>query len=96
MIEEVLKITEDLALPPLPSEAAFRINEEVMPALLEARTYIETGFTDAPEVLLAVDKASYAAKSISDTYPAMAYLLSKIRSFQEEVIRAAHRSHKHD
>ena len=63
---------------------ARKIGDELVPALLEARTYIEVGQVSAPEIKLALSRAALVASGLADTDPNFAPLFSRLRVLQED------------
>ena len=63
---------------------AHKIGDELVPALLEARTYIEVGQVSAPEIKLALSRAALVANGLADTDPKFAPLFSRLRVLQED------------
>jgi hypothetical protein len=63
---------------------ARRISDDLLPALLEARTYVEVGQLAAPEIRLALARAAVVAGEIADADPAYAPLHSRVRVLIED------------
>ena len=70
-IEEVVGMAQDLSLPPTPYNESDDLNNELIPALYSARTYIEVGQITAPEVHAGISrglKVAYRLSEISRKY----------------------------
>ena len=78
-----------MAFPPTDRNLATRIGEELIPAVFEARTYLEVGYIRAPEVRLNISRASLVASDLADTDRSFATLHSRIRVLQEEASMAS-------
>lgn len=87
--EETLRAADDMALPPTERRNAMRIRDELVPAILEARTYVEVGRVRAPEVRLSLASAAGVAASLADADANLAPLLSRVRELQERAGIAA-------
>jgi hypothetical protein len=83
-LEEALTVAEDVALPPTPAKTASRIREELVVALLEARTHVEVGRVAAPEVRLSLSQAVNVAAALADGDPRFAPLLSRVTVAKEQ------------
>ena len=83
-LEDALQIADDMALPPTKRSNAMRIRDELVPALLEARTYVEVGRITAPEVRLNLSAAAGVAAILADHDARLAPLLSRVRVLQEQ------------
>jgi hypothetical protein len=84
LLEEAVEFAETLAFPPTDRRLAMRVGEELIPALFEARTYLEVGYVRAAEVRLNISRASLVASDLADTDRSFAVLHSKLRVLQEE------------
>jgi len=83
-LEDALRVADDMALPPTERRSAMRIRDRLVPALLEARTYVEVGCITAPEVRLNLSAAAAVATSLADYDARLAPLLSRVRVLQEQ------------
>ncbi len=83
-LEETLQVADDMALPPTERRNSKRIRDELVPALLEARTYVEVGRITAPEVRLNLSAAAGVAVSLADLDARLAPLLSRVKVLQEQ------------
>ena len=85
LLEEAVQFAETLSAPPVDRELAGRIGEELIPALYEARTYLEVGYVASPEVRLGISRASLVASDLADADPRrFGPLHSRLRVLQEE------------
>ena len=82
-LEGALQIADDMALPPTERSNAKRIRDELVPALLDARTYVEVGRITAPEVRLNLSAAAAVAACLADRDARLAPLFSRVRVLQE-------------
>ena len=73
-----------MALPPTGRRDAAHIRDELVPALLEARTYVEVGRVTAPEVRLNLSAAAGVATLLADRDARLAPLLSRVKVLQEQ------------
>ena len=89
LLEEAVEFAETLAFPPTDRQLAARVGEELIPALYEARTYLEVGYVRSPEVRLNISRASLVASDLADFDRAFASLHSKLRVLQEEASMAS-------
>lgn len=83
-LEDALQVADDMALPPTERRSAMCIHDRLVPALLEARTYVEVGRITAPEVRLNLSAAAAVAASLADHDARLAPLLSRVRVLQEQ------------
>ena len=83
-LEETLQVADDMALPPTERRNSKLIRDELVPALLDARTYVEVGRITAPEVRLNLSAAAGVAASLVDRDARLAPLLSRVRVLQEQ------------
>ena len=88
-LAETLRVADDMALPPTDRATSKRIRDELVPALLEARTYVEVGRITAPEVRLNLSAAAGVASSLADGEARLAPLLSRVKVLQERAGAAA-------
>jgi hypothetical protein len=85
LLEEAVQYAETVSAPPTDRELAGRIGEELIPALYEARTYLEVGYVGSPEVRLGISRASLVASDLADADPRrFGPLHSRLRVLQEE------------
>lgn len=84
LLEEAVQFAETLTIPPVDRSLATRIGEELIPALYEARTYLEVGHLRSPEIRQGISKASLVASDLADADPAFGPLHSRLRVLQEE------------
>ena len=91
-IEEAVQMAEEIAAPPAERWAAHTISDKVIPSLYNARTYIEVGMLNAPEVRLGISRARSEAGELADSDPRYAPLYSKIRVLAEEAAIASRMS----
>lgn len=84
LLEEAVQFAETLAFPPTERSLRMRIGEELIPALYEARTYLEVGQLRSLEIKQGISKASIIASDLADVDPAFAPLHSRLRVLQEE------------
>lgn len=89
LLEEAVQFAETLAIPPSDRALTTRIGEELIPALYEARTYLEVGRLRSPEIRQGISRASIVASDLADADPAFAPLHSRIRVLQEEASLAS-------
>ncbi len=84
LLEEAVQFAETLAIPPADRTLTVRIGEELIPALYEARTYLEVGYLRAPEIRQGISRASLVASDLADADPAFGPLHSRLRVLLEE------------
>ncbi len=89
LLEEVVLLAETLAIPPTDRALAMRIGEELIPALYEARTYLEVGYLRSPEIRQGISRASLVASDLTDTDASFGPLHSRLRVLLEEAGQAA-------
>ena len=82
-IEEALSLCEDYTLPIEGQSFVIEINEEIIPSLYDARTYIELGYLEAPTINISINKAMFSASNLTDKDPKFAPLFSKLRIINE-------------
>ena len=88
-LEEAVQMAEEIAAPPAERWVARAISDKLIPNLYNARTYIEVGQLQSPEVRLGILNARLEAGDLADVDPRYAPLYSKIRILAEEVAIAA-------
>ena len=90
LLEETVQLAETLTVPPVDRDLAGRVGEELIPALYEARTYLEVGYVASPEVRLGISRASLVASDLADADPRrFGPLHSRLRVLQEEASLAS-------
>ena len=89
LLEEAVEFAETLAFPPMDRRLAMRVGEELIPALYEARTYLEVGYVRSPEIRLNISRASLVASDLADSDRSFAKLHSRLRVLQEEASLAS-------
>ena len=88
-LEEAVQMAEEIAAPPAERWAARAISDKLIPSLYNARTYLEVGQLQSPEVSMGILNARLEAGELTDADPRYAPLYSKIRVLAEEAARAA-------
>jgi hypothetical protein len=88
MLEEAVQYAETLAFPPADHSLRMRIGEELIPALYEARTYLEVGHLRAPEIRQGIVRASLVAYDLADADHSFGPLHSRLRVLLEEAGKA--------
>ena len=89
LLDETVELAESMLAQPTSKDLAYRIGDELIPFLYEARSYVEIGYIGASEVRLGVLNASIIASNLVDIDPNFAPLHSRIRVLQEEASQAA-------
>ena len=89
LLEEAVQLAETMAFPPTERKVRMRIGEELIPALFEARTYLEVGQLRAAEIRQGIAKASIVASDLADADPAFGPLHSRLRVLLEEAGQAS-------
>ena len=84
LLEEAVEFAETMAAQLPDRSLARRIGEELIPALYNARTYLEVGYLSSPEIRLGISKASLVASDLTDADPKFSPLQSRLRVLQEE------------
>ena len=84
LLEDAVRFAETMAFPPTERSVRMRIGEELIPALFEARTYLEVGQLAAPEIRHSISRASLVASDLADDNPAFGPLHSRLRVLLEE------------
>ena len=87
-IESAITFAEEIAGGAEDRWVARRISGELVPALLEARTFVKVGQVSAREVADALAKASLIAGEMSDADPRYARLTSVMRVLREDAFAA--------
>ena len=88
-LEDALRMADEMTLPPTERRYAAPIRDDLIPALLDARTYVEVVRVHAPEVRQNLSAAVMAATALADVDRRFAPLLSRMRVLREEAARAA-------
>ncbi len=88
-LESIVASAEEMAAQSEDRWARKRIGGELIPALYDARTYVEVGQLSAPEIGMAIARAAMTASELADTDPKFAPLLSRIRLLREEASNTA-------
>ncbi len=88
-IEEVVRMAEELSWPPQPIYVSNRIREELVPALYDARTYIEVGQLDAPAISERLMEARLVTADLSSEDKTFERLFSRLRVISENADNAA-------
>jgi hypothetical protein len=88
-LEEAVQMAEEIAAPPAERWVARAISDNLIPSLYNARTYLEVGQLQSPEVRLGILSARLEAGELADVDPRYAPLYSKIRVLAEEAAIAA-------
>jgi hypothetical protein len=88
-LEEAVQMAEEIAAPPAERWVARTISDKLIPSLYDARTYLEVGQLQSPEVRLGILNARLEAGELADVDPRYAPLYSKIRVLAEEAAIAA-------
>ena len=83
-IEEVVRIAQDLSLPPTPYNESDDLNNELIPALYNARTYIEVGQLTAPEVHAGISRGLRVAYRLSETSRKYNTIVNRLRILLED------------
>lgn len=89
LLEEAVQFAETLAIPPADRALTTRIGEELIPALYEARTYLEVGYLRSPEIRQGISRASLVASDLADADPSFGPLHSRLRVLLEEAGQAS-------
>jgi hypothetical protein len=84
LLEEAVQYAETLAMMPSNRSLTIRIGEELIPALYEARTYLEVRMLRAPEIRQGILKASLVASDLADADSSFGPLYSRLRVLLEE------------
>jgi len=83
-LEEAVQMAEEIAAPPAERWVARTISDKLIPSLYSARTYLEVGQLQSPEIRLGILNARLEAGELANTDPRYAPLYSKIRVLAEE------------
>ncbi len=88
-IEGIVLMAQDLALPPAPYADIDGINDGLIPALYEARTYIEIGRITEPEVHSGISRALRIAFRLADGNKRYNTLVNRLRILLEDADKVA-------
>jgi hypothetical protein len=88
-IEEVVRMAEELTWPPQPIYVSNRIREDLVPALYDARTYIEVGQLSAPAIRARLMDARLVTADLSSEDKTFERLFSRLRAISENADNAA-------
>ena len=83
-IEEVVLMAQDLSLPPTPYNESDDLNNDLIPALYSARTYIEVGQITAPEVHAGISRALRISYRLADTSRKYNTMVNRLRILLED------------
>ncbi len=83
-IEDALQIAQDLAMPPTPEAQGVMLRDELIPALFEARLYVEVGRVREPEVRGGLSRALKTAHSLTDIDHKYGTLVNRLRILIED------------
>ena len=83
-LEEAVQMAEEIAAPPAERWVARTISDKLIPSLYNARTYLEVGQLQSPEIRLGILNARLEAGELADSDPRYVPLYSKIRVLAEE------------
>ncbi len=83
-LEEAVQMAEEIAAPPAERWVAQAISDKLIPNLYNARTYLEVGQLNSPEIRLGILNARLEAGELANSDPRYAPLYSKIRVLAEE------------
>ena len=89
MIEEAVGLAEEMTWPPQPIYISNRIRETLIPAIFDARTYIEVGQITAPEIRERLTAARLVAADLAEEDRGFDRLFSRLRAISEEADNAA-------
>lgn len=88
-IQEAVQLAEELSSPETESWARRKISDQLIPSLYNARTYVEVGQIDSPEIRLGLSRAAMVASDLADNDPRYAPLFSRLRVLKEDAAQAA-------
>jgi len=88
-IEEAVQMAEEMSRPPQPIYVGNKIREEVVPALYDARTYIEVGLVAAPAIRDRLRDARMVTAELSAEDKSFDRLLTRLRAISENADNAA-------
>tara|TARA_B100000749_G_C18003472_1_gene292255 strand:- start:110 stop:442 length:333 start_codon:yes stop_codon:yes gene_type:complete len=78
-IDDAINLAQDLAMPPTPEMQGSRLREELVPALLESRLYVEIGEIRRIEVRSGLSRALKSAYQLADADRKYSPLVNKLR-----------------
>ena len=87
-LDEAVQMAEEIAAPPAETWVAQTISDRLIPSLYSARTYLEVGYMDSPEIRLGISAARLEAGYLADSDHRYSPLYSKIRVLAEEADQA--------
>ncbi|MDA1258547.1 MAG: hypothetical protein O3C10_12015 [Chloroflexi bacterium] len=88
-IEQAVRLAEEMSWPPQPIYVGNRIRDVLIPALFDARTYIEVGQIAAPEIRDRLTAARMVAADLSQEDRGFDRLFSRLRAISEDADNAA-------
>ena len=88
-IEAAVRMAEELSWPPQPIYVSNRIREEIIPALYDAKTYIEVGQVNEPAIRQRLSDARLVTAALSTEDMTFERLFSRLRAISEEADNAA-------
>ena len=83
-IDDVISFALDLAMPPTPENQGSLLREDLVPALLESRLYVEIGEIRRIEVRSGLTRALRSAYELADTDRKYSTLVNKLRVLLED------------
>ena len=83
-IEEAVRMAQDLSLPSTPYNESDDLNNELIPALYSARTYIEVGQLTAPEVHAGLSRGLSVAYRLSEISTRYNAIVNRLRILLED------------
>ena len=83
-LEEAVQMAEEISAPPAERWVARTISDKLIPSLYNARTYLEVGQLQSPEIRLGILNARLEAGELANVDSRYAPLYSKIRVLAEE------------
>lgn len=89
LIDEAVRMAEELTWPPQPIYVSNRIRDHLVPALFDARTYIEVGEVSAPAIRERLIAARLVAADLSTEDRGFDRLFSRLRAIAEEADNVA-------
>ena len=88
-IEAAVRMAEELSWPPQPIYVSNRIREEIIPALYDAKPYIEVGQVNEPAIRQRLSDARLVTAALSTEDMTFERLFSRLRAISEEADNAA-------
>ena len=89
LLDEAVRLAEELAAPPADRWVADRLRDDLIPALYDVRTYVEIGAYSAAEIRTGLSTAAVIASDLLDADPRYGPLYSRLRVLREEAGSAA-------